>query len=97
MLCDFSSVLNKTNEINDSKNLCNKVLNETGFAMLPGADFGISAEKLITRIAFVDFDGKIVLEKAIKSKFIDEEFIINNCPKIIKGIKKLIDWVKHQK
>ena len=29
--------------------------------------------------------------------FIDEEFIINNCPKIIKGIKKLIDWVKHQK
>ena len=63
MLCDFSSVLKKTNEINDSKNLCNKVLNETGFAMLPGVDFGISVEKLITRIAFVDFDGK---EKAKK-------------------------------
>ena len=97
MLCDFSSVLKKTNEINDSKNLCNKVLNETGFAMLPGVDFGISVEKLITRIAFVDFDGKVVLEKAIKSKFIDEEFIINNCPMIVKGIKKLIDWVKQQK
>ena len=97
MLCDFSSILKKTNEINDSKNLCNKVLNETGFAMLPGVDFGISVEKLITRIAFVDFDGKVVLEKAIKSKFIDEEFIINNCPMIVKGIKKLIDWVKQQK
>ena len=42
MLCDFSSVLKKTNEINDSKSLCNKVLKETGFAMLPGVDFGIS-------------------------------------------------------
>jgi len=97
MLCDFSSVLEKTNEINDSKSLCNKVLNETGFAMLPGVDFGVSVEKLITRIAFVDFDGKIVLEKALQTKFIDEKFIINNCPKIVKGIKKLIDWVKQQK
>tara|TARA_Y100000590_G_scaffold466337_1_gene641348 strand:- start:574 stop:1824 length:1251 start_codon:yes stop_codon:yes gene_type:complete len=97
MLCDFSSVLEQTNEINDSKSLCNKVLNETGFAMLPGVDFGISVEKLITRIAFVDFDGKIVLEKALQTKFIDEKFIINNCPKIVQGIKKLIDWVKQQK
>ena len=97
MLCDFSSALKKTNEINDSQSLCKVVLNETGFAMLPGVDFGISLEKLISRIAFVDFDGKIVLEKAIKNKFIDEKFIINNCPKIVRGIKKLMDWVKQQK
>ena len=57
MLCDFSKVLKKSNEISDGKSLCNKILSEIGFAMLPGSDFGMQNELLISRIAFVDFDG----------------------------------------
>ena len=41
MICDFSDVVKQTNEIVDGKSLCNKILNEIGFAMLPGSDFGI--------------------------------------------------------
>ena len=41
MICDFSNVVNKTHEINNDKTLCQKILNDIGFAMLPGSDFGI--------------------------------------------------------
>ena len=57
MLCDFSNALKQSNEISDGKSLCNKILSEVGFAMLPGSVFGIRNEFLISRIAFVDFDG----------------------------------------
>ena len=67
MLCDFSDVLKQSNEISDGKSLCNKALNEVGFAMLPGSDFGIQNELLISRIAFVDFDGANALNSIEKN------------------------------
>ena len=48
--------------IADDKTLCQKILNDTGFAMLPGSDFGMEEDKLLSRIAFVDFDGSKALE-----------------------------------
>ena len=41
MICDFTNIIKKSNEIIDSKSLCNKILQDIGFAMLPGSDFGI--------------------------------------------------------
>lgn len=90
LICDFSDAIKKTNEIIDGKSLCKKILNEIGFAMLPGSDFGIEKEKLISRIAFVDFDGINALEIIKKNKKIDLNIL---CPKIIKGINKLKEWV----
>lgn len=97
MLCDFSQVINKSNEISNSKSLCRKILKDIGFAMLPGSDFGISQDKLITRIAFVDFDGKQALQVAQKNALLDDQFVIDYCPKIFKGINKLIKWLKNEK
>ena len=93
MLCDFTSVLKKTTAINSSKKLCNILLEEIGFAMLPGSDFGFKENYLICRIAFVDFDGKNAINVASQNKEIDERFIRENCPKIHKGIEKLINWI----
>ena len=62
MICDFTNIIKKTNEITDSKTLCNKIIKDIGFAMLPGSDFGINKELLISRIAFVDFDGANALK-----------------------------------
>ena len=62
--------------------------------MLPGSDFGIENELLISRIAFVDFDGEKALKLVEKDNEIPNDFLQLACPKIIKGIKKLKNWVK---
>ena len=93
MLCDFSTVLNKSNEISDCKSLCNKILSEIGFAMLPGSDFGMENELLISRIAFVDFDGNKALDLIKNYKIDPDNFLQMACPKIIKGIKSLKEWI----
>ena len=94
MLCDFSNVIKLSNEISDGQSLCQKILSQTGFAMLPGSVFGIQNELLISRIAFVDFDGRKALDLIQNNNIIPEDFLQNACPKIVKGIKKLKEWVK---
>ena len=74
MLCDFTDVLKQSNEISDGKSLCNNILNEVGFAMLPGSDFGIQNELLISRIAFVDFDGGKALNLIEKNDSVNDDF-----------------------
>ena len=95
MLCDFSNVIKKSNEISDGKSLCNKILNEVGFAMLPGSDFGIQNNLLISRIAFVDFDGAKALDLMEKNYSINDDFLQIACPKILKGVEKLKEWIKN--
>lgn len=94
MLCDFSNVIQKSNEISDGQSLCNKILKDTGFAMLPGSDFGLQQELFITRIAFVDFDGKKALELIRYKNLQSYDFLKTACPKIIEGIEKLKKWIK---
>jgi len=94
MLCDFSNVIKLSNEISDGQSLCQKILSQVGFAMLPGSVFGIQNELLISRIAFVDFDGRKALDLMQNNNRIPEDFLQKACPKIVKGIKKLKEWVK---
>ena len=93
MLCDFSNIIKISNEISNSPSLCNKVLADTGFAMLPGTDFGLNEKCLVTRIAFVDFDGKKALKLAKNESHLSQNFLKKACPNIINGINKLIDWI----
>ena len=93
MICDFSNVVNKTHEINNDKTLCQKILNDIGFAMLPGSDFGMEEDKLLSRIAFVDFDGSKALKMISKEKLSSDHFLDLTCPKIAKGISLLKDWI----
>ena len=93
MLCDFSNVITISNEISNSTLLTKKILKDTGFAMLPGSDFGINENHLITRIAFVDFDGKQALDLANNQSHLSEEFLKKACPNIVNGINELKDWI----
>ena len=93
MICDFTNIIKKTNEITDSKTLCNKIIKDIGFAMLPGSDFGINKELLISRIAFVDFDGANALKILENSKLFNDNFLKLICPNILEGIKKLKEWI----
>ena len=97
MLCDFSNIIKKNNKILNSKMMCDKLLKETGFAMLPGSDFGMNAKLLISRIAFVEFNGKKALKYAQNKKNLSQNFLKIICPKIIKGIEKLKKWIQEYK
>ena len=96
MICDFSNVENITQEINNDKKLCQKILNDIGFAMLPGSDFGLEAEKLLSRIAFVDFNGSEALKLISNKKFSQENSLDIICPQIVKGVSLLKEWIKSQ-
>ena len=96
MICDFSNVENITQEINNDKTLCQKILNDIGFAMLPGSDFGLEEEKLLSRIAFVDFDGSEALKLISNKNFSQENSLDIICPQIVKGVSLLKEWIKSQ-
>ena len=93
MLCDFTDAILLSNEISNSTSLCKKILNDIGFAMLPGADFGIDEKHLITRIAFVDFDGNKALNLAKNQVHLSDDFLKKACPNIVNGINTLKDWI----
>ena len=63
--------------------------------MLPGSDFGINEKKLITRIAFVDFNGEQALKKAKNMSNLTNKFLEITCPNIVNGIHALKEWVKN--
>lgn len=79
-----------------SVELCEKVLQDTGVAFLPGMDFGRQPEELTCRLAYVDFDGNRVLEKAMneyQSKPIDEDFLKLNCSKMTVATDLIEKWI----
>ncbi|MDY0084746.1 MAG: aminotransferase class I/II-fold pyridoxal phosphate-dependent enzyme [Bacteroidales bacterium] len=84
----------KARNILTSGELCDALLEETGVALLPGIDFGHQPEELVARLAYVDFDGKLALEKlsAYQEKKLQESYISEYCPSIWEGIKALCDW-----
>ena len=96
ILCDFSKIIKHNNIINNATTLCEQVLQNTGFAMLPGKNFGIEDEKLITRMAFVDFDGNKALSFMKDHTSIKDDDFNELFPKIIAGILNLKSWLKSE-
>ncbi len=96
ILCDFSKIIKHNNIINNATTLCEQVLQNTGFAMLPGKNFGIEDEKLITRMAFVDFDGNKALSFMKDNSSIKDNDFNELFPKINEGIQSLKSWLKSE-
>jgi aspartate aminotransferase len=72
-------------------------LEDTGVAMLPGVDFGRPPEELSARIAYVDFDGSKAMEASLtlieNHKDIHDQFIEMHCPKLVKSVELLGNWL----
>jgi aspartate aminotransferase len=82
--------------ITSSKLLCEKLLAETGVAMLPGEVFGRPAEELTARIAYVDFDGAKALsasETIALDQLLPDNFTELWCFNVIAAIRIIADWV----
>ena len=95
MICDFSKIPNISRKIYDDKILCQTILNEVGFAMLPGSDFGLDKGKLLSRIAFVDFNGEEAL-RLISEEVSSIDNLNRICPRIVKGTSLLKEWIINQ-
>ncbi len=82
--------------ITDGKTLCERLLADTGVAMLPGVAFDRPAEELTARMAYVDFDGSKALsasETISLDQPLPEDFTELWCNNVIKAVRLIIDWV----
>ena len=82
--------------IDSSRELCSRLLHDTGVAILPGVDFGRSAEELTARLAYVDFDGAKALEAVAvipKQQPLDATFLKRHCKRVVAAIEALCGWV----
>ncbi len=95
---DFSPLADKLRRqgIGTSLEMCEKLLDDTGVAVLPGSAFGRPADELTARLAYVDFEGGRAL-KAAEAVPIDQElgddFVRQNCGRVVEAVERICDWL----
>ena len=92
LLLDFSPFADvlKRNAIDDDRQLCKRLLAETGVALLPGSAFGVSGGSYTARLAYVDFDGEAALRNADNI----EQHAAIHAAKMLEGISALGAWLR---
>lgn len=94
---DFSRRASQLAErgIKDGNTLCDRLVEETGVAILPGSAFGRSRSDMSARLAFVDFDGAKALaaaETVPLDQKLPESLISQQCEHLLEGIRRLAEW-----
>ena len=82
--------------ITDSGSLCERLLEETGVAILPGLVFERPRNELTTRLSYVNFDGSKALaasETIPLDQNLPKEFIHSWCQSTISAVENIVDWV----
>jgi len=92
---DFSPLREKLAKkgVTNSKQLCEALLQNVGVALLPGEAFGYPEANLVTRLAYVDFDGTAALNAYNQTQKADAAFLNTYCGKVLEGIDALINWI----
>jgi len=96
---DFGPFRDRLNErgIGTGAELCERLLEETGVALLPGSDFGRPMEELTARLAYVDFDGARALAAAGQvetSRGLGEEFLRAYCGNVVDAVDAVGAWLE---
>ena len=78
----------------NSNYLCEKILEDTGVALLPGSDFGFEPKKMIARLSYTDFDGENFLNSLEDNGNLTDGMVEKFAPNVVEGIKKLSNWAK---
>ena len=81
--------------IEDDRQMCEKLLAETGVAVLPGSAFRRDASELTARLAYVDFDGGAALEAAKripKHERLNESFLSEPCGRMLEAVDRIAAW-----
>ncbi|MBR9977019.1 MAG: aminotransferase class I/II-fold pyridoxal phosphate-dependent enzyme [Bacteroidetes bacterium] len=82
--------------IHDSREMCTRLLLDTGVATLPGADFERPAQELSARLAYVNFDGAQVLSAGKEvplDKGLPADFLDTHCANTLEAMRRIAGWV----
>ena len=96
---DFSPLADsmRSRGMTTSVEMCERLLEDTGVAVLPGVDFGRPPEELTMRIAYVDLDGAAVLSASEELPLdhpLPDDFAAKHCRRVIEAIDRLCEWVE---
>ncbi len=83
----------KKHSVTTSIDLCEQLLQDTGVAILPGADFGRARHELTARIAFVDFNGDAALKNYSEGHPVTDEFLEKYCGRTLKAVDLIVEWL----
>jgi aspartate aminotransferase len=87
----------RTRGIATGQELCERLLVETGVALLPGSDFGRPANELTCRLAYVDFNGEKCLaatEAVPIDRELGESFLAENCGDVVAAAELIVEWLQ---
>jgi len=95
---DFSALGARLAErgVRTSTDLCERLLRDTGVALLPGTAFGRSPEELTARLAYVDFDGAralVAAEAVPLDQELDVAFLERYCGNTIRAADVMAEWI----
>lgn len=98
LFLDFTPLTEKLSRrgIRNSAALCERLLQETGAALLPGSDFQRPSGELTARLSYVNFNGTKALaagETIPIHEALPEDFIQRVCAETIEGTQKIAEWV----
>jgi len=95
-LSPFAEVL-AARGVRDGVTMCERLMEETGVAMLPGSVFERPGEELTARLSYIDFDGARALaasETVPLDRELPEDFLEHKCDQVIAGVESLISWLE---
>lgn len=87
----------RAHDIHASRQLCARLLDEAGVAILPGSEFGRPDEDLTARLAYVDFDGARALDAVAvipREQPLDEIFLKRHCGRVVEAVETLCGLVR---
>ena len=82
--------------LHTSAELCERLLEEAGVAVLPGSSFGRAEDEWTMRLALVDFDGAkamAALETRPSDEPISPAFLELHCGGVLEGVRRMIGWL----
>ena len=79
--------------VTTSEELCEKLLTETGVAVLPGSDFGRDPQEFTFRLATVNFDGGAALEKVTGHNGSSRAFLEAHCSDLLQALNLMAQWL----
>ncbi len=83
--------------IGTNREMCTRLLEDTGVAILPGADFGRRPTEFTTRLAYVDFDGGAALNGSREvpmGESLDASWVRKFAPRVMEAADRIADWMK---
>lgn len=90
----------KRDGISTSTELCDRLLTDTGVAILPGACFGRPDNELTARMSYVNFDGTVALTQAETipaDQPLPPTFIDDYCAPTLEAMDQITSWLQQYK